>query len=180
MSNDTYSVWSQHIQAEVMLFLLKHVYSHPSSSSPGNKFSSNHACVMVAGVWCYASVFAVGPLAWWGSFGPEPYGTACCINWYEPNNFCDKKLVPIQHVKCFCNNVAYFFLSICQGTIHPTMSLPCLTSSVSLSSVMCSRVPSSSSPTPSSCSQWGGLAKPLNNTFRHKPKWQMPTLSLSR
>ncbi|XP_057213151.1 opsin 7, group member c [Triplophysa rosa] len=52
----------------------------------GNKFSSNHACVMVAGVWCYASVFAVGPLARWGSFGPEPYGTACCINWYYPSH----------------------------------------------------------------------------------------------
>ncbi|XP_056628624.1 opsin 7, group member c isoform X2 [Triplophysa dalaica] len=52
----------------------------------GNKFSSNHACVMVAGVWCYASLFAVGPLARWGSFGPEPYGTACCINWYYPSH----------------------------------------------------------------------------------------------
>uniref|UniRef100_A0A672PA20 Opsin 7, group member c n=1 Tax=Sinocyclocheilus grahami TaxID=75366 RepID=A0A672PA20_SINGR len=31
-------------------------------------------------------VFAVGPLAHWGSFGPEPYGTACCINWYTPSH----------------------------------------------------------------------------------------------
>lgn len=45
---------------------------------------------MVVGVWCYAFLFAIGPLAQWGSFGPEPYGTACCINWYEPNNFSDK------------------------------------------------------------------------------------------
>uniref|UniRef100_A0A671PG89 Opsin 7, group member c n=1 Tax=Sinocyclocheilus anshuiensis TaxID=1608454 RepID=A0A671PG89_9TELE len=52
----------------------------------GNKFSSSDACVMVVGVWCYASVFAVGPLAHWGSFGPEPYGTACCINWYTPSH----------------------------------------------------------------------------------------------
>lgn len=42
---------------------------------------------MVVGVWCYASVFAVGPLAHWGSFGPEPYGTACCINWYGHKYF---------------------------------------------------------------------------------------------
>ncbi|XP_073765756.1 opsin 7, group member c isoform X1 [Danio rerio] len=41
---------------------------------------------MVIGVWCYASVFAVGPLVHWGSFGPEPYGTACCINWYTPSH----------------------------------------------------------------------------------------------
>ncbi|CAM4716451.1 unnamed protein product [Leuciscus chuanchicus] len=52
----------------------------------GNKFSSNHACVMVIGVWFYASVFAVGPLVHWGSFAPEPYGTACCINWYSPSH----------------------------------------------------------------------------------------------
>ncbi|TRY66876.1 hypothetical protein DNTS_033040 [Danionella cerebrum] len=50
----------------------------------GNKFSSSHARVMLAGVWFYASVFALGPLGNWGSFGPEPYGTACCINWYTP------------------------------------------------------------------------------------------------
>ncbi|XP_051508522.1 opsin 7, group member c [Myxocyprinus asiaticus] len=50
----------------------------------GNKFSSSHARVMVVAVWCYAFVFAVGPLLHWGSFGPEPYGTACCINWYTP------------------------------------------------------------------------------------------------
>ncbi|XP_067096724.1 opsin 7, group member d [Osmerus mordax] len=52
----------------------------------GNKFSSSHACLLVAGVWCYASVFAVGPLAHWGRYGAEPYGTACCINWHAPNN----------------------------------------------------------------------------------------------
>ncbi|XP_043102453.1 opsin 7, group member c isoform X2 [Puntigrus tetrazona] len=52
----------------------------------GNKFSSSHACAMVVGVWCYSLVFAVGPLAHWGGFGPEPYGTACCINWYAPSH----------------------------------------------------------------------------------------------
>lgn len=47
----------------------------------GNKFSYSHACLMIVGVWCYAMVFAVGPLANWGHYGPEPYGTACCIDW---------------------------------------------------------------------------------------------------
>lgn len=47
----------------------------------GNKFSYSHAYLMIVGVWCYASVFAVGPLARWGHYGPEPYGTACCIDW---------------------------------------------------------------------------------------------------
>jgi len=39
----------------------------------------------VAGVWCYAMVFAVGPLSGWGWYGAEPYGTACCIDWMGPS-----------------------------------------------------------------------------------------------
>lgn len=54
-------------------------------SSPGNKFSYCHACILVAGIWCYAAVFAVGPLSGWGEYGAEPYGTACCINWHAPS-----------------------------------------------------------------------------------------------
>uniref|UniRef100_A0A8C9S538 Opsin 7, group member d n=1 Tax=Scleropages formosus TaxID=113540 RepID=A0A8C9S538_SCLFO len=50
----------------------------------GNKFSSSHACLLVLASWCYAFIFAVGPLAQWGRYGAEPYGTACCINWYAP------------------------------------------------------------------------------------------------
>ncbi|KAK5863704.1 hypothetical protein PBY51_000715 [Eleginops maclovinus] len=50
----------------------------------GNKFSYCHAYMLVAGVWCYAGIFALGPLSGWGEYGPEPYGTACCINWEAP------------------------------------------------------------------------------------------------
>ncbi|NWW72425.1 OPN5 protein, partial [Climacteris rufus] len=32
-------------------------------------------------VWAYALAFAAAPLARWGTYGPEPYGTACCIAW---------------------------------------------------------------------------------------------------
>ncbi|XP_054902302.1 opsin 7, group member b [Poeciliopsis prolifica] len=52
----------------------------------GNKFSYCHASLLVAGIWCYAGVFAVGPLSGWGEYGAEPYGTACCINWHAPNH----------------------------------------------------------------------------------------------
>ncbi|XP_054654629.1 opsin-5-like isoform X2 [Dunckerocampus dactyliophorus] len=52
----------------------------------GSKFSSSHARLLVAGVWCYATVFAVGPLAQWGRYSLEPYGTACCIDWHAPNH----------------------------------------------------------------------------------------------
>lgn len=54
-------------------------------TSLGNKFSYCHACMLVAGVWCYAGVFAIGPLSGWGEYGAEPYGTACCINWHAPS-----------------------------------------------------------------------------------------------
>nr|XP_015823557.2 opsin 7, group member b isoform X2 [Nothobranchius furzeri] len=51
----------------------------------GNKFSYCHASLLVACIWCYAGVFAVGPLSGWGEYGPEPYGTACCIDWHAPS-----------------------------------------------------------------------------------------------
>ncbi|XP_016109263.1 opsin-5-like [Sinocyclocheilus grahami] len=51
----------------------------------GNKLSSSHARLLVVGVWCYAAVFAVGPLSGWGQYGSEPYGTACCIDWHAPS-----------------------------------------------------------------------------------------------
>ena len=67
----------------------------------GNKFSSSHARLLVVGVWCYASVFAVGPLAQWGHYSPEPYGTACCIDWHAPNH----ELSALSYIVClflFC------------------------------------------------------------------------------
>ncbi|XP_034393453.1 opsin 7, group member b [Cyclopterus lumpus] len=67
----------------------------------GNKFSFSHACLLVAGVWCYAAVFAVGPLSGWGEYGAEPYGTACCINWEAPS----RSPVAMSYIVClffFC------------------------------------------------------------------------------
>ncbi|XP_061114928.1 opsin 7, group member b [Conger conger] len=67
----------------------------------GNKFSSFHARFLVVGVWCYASIFAVGPLAQWGRYGPEPYGTACCIDWKASNT----ELLAMSYIVClflFC------------------------------------------------------------------------------
>ncbi|XP_069507362.1 opsin-5-like [Ambystoma mexicanum] len=51
----------------------------------GNKFSPTHARILLLCVWAYAFVFATAPLADWGSYGPEPYGTACCIDWKASN-----------------------------------------------------------------------------------------------
>lgn len=77
----------------------KHLFLSPVSS--GNKFSSSHARLLVVGVWCYASVFAVGPLAQWGHYSVEPYGTACCIDWHAPNH----ELSALSYIIClffFC------------------------------------------------------------------------------
>ncbi|XP_042561072.1 opsin-5-like [Clupea harengus] len=51
----------------------------------GSKFSPRYACLLVLCSWCYALIFAVGPATGWGEYGPEPYGTACCINWHLPH-----------------------------------------------------------------------------------------------
>ncbi|XP_041273694.1 opsin-5-like [Onychostruthus taczanowskii] len=47
----------------------------------GSRFSRGHAAGLLPAVWAYALAFASAPLARWGSYGPEPYGTACCVTW---------------------------------------------------------------------------------------------------
>uniref|UniRef100_A0A3B4ZX99 Opsin 7, group member a n=1 Tax=Stegastes partitus TaxID=144197 RepID=A0A3B4ZX99_9TELE len=51
----------------------------------GNRFNSAHGCLLIACAWVYALLFACSPLAHWGEYGPEPYGTACCIDWRLSN-----------------------------------------------------------------------------------------------
>lgn len=51
----------------------------------GNRFNSIHGCLLIACAWVYALLFASSPLADWGKYGPEPYGTACCIDWRLSN-----------------------------------------------------------------------------------------------
>ncbi|OCT62358.1 opsin-5 [Xenopus laevis] len=51
----------------------------------GNKFSTAHSRILLLGIWAYAGLFATAPLADWGKYGPEPYGTACCIDWNASN-----------------------------------------------------------------------------------------------
>lgn len=36
---------------------------------------------MITGIWLYASLWALLPLLGWGSYGPEPFGLACSIDW---------------------------------------------------------------------------------------------------
>ncbi|MEQ2228165.1 hypothetical protein ILYODFUR_006097 [Ilyodon furcidens] len=51
----------------------------------GNSFKPLHGQLLIACAWVYALLFACPPLAHWGEYGPEPYGTACCIDWRLSN-----------------------------------------------------------------------------------------------
>ncbi|XP_024128954.1 opsin 7, group member a isoform X3 [Oryzias melastigma] len=51
----------------------------------GNRFTSFHGRLLIACAWFYALLFACSPLVHWGEYGPEPYGTACCIDWRLSN-----------------------------------------------------------------------------------------------
>ncbi|XP_031760459.1 opsin-5-like [Xenopus tropicalis] len=51
----------------------------------GNRFGHKQGCFLVACAWLYAAIFAFSPLLHWGEYGAEPYGTACCIDWYSSN-----------------------------------------------------------------------------------------------
>ncbi|XP_038657203.1 opsin-5-like [Scyliorhinus canicula] len=54
-------------------------------STYGNRFTLEYARLLTTSSWAYASIFAISPLANWGHYGLEPYGTGCCIVWKAPN-----------------------------------------------------------------------------------------------
>ncbi|XP_061835537.1 opsin-5-like [Nerophis lumbriciformis] len=51
----------------------------------GNRFNNFHGCLLISCAWVFALLFACCPLVHWGEYGPEPYGTACCIDWRLSN-----------------------------------------------------------------------------------------------
>ncbi|CAL1579559.1 unnamed protein product [Knipowitschia caucasica] len=51
----------------------------------GNRFKALHGGLLIGLAWLYALLFATAPLLHWGEYGPEPYGTACCIDWRLSN-----------------------------------------------------------------------------------------------
>ncbi|XP_053323871.1 opsin-5-like [Spea bombifrons] len=51
----------------------------------GNRLDRRLGCILVACAWAFAGIFAFCPLLHWGEYGVEPYGTACCIDWYSSN-----------------------------------------------------------------------------------------------
>ena len=51
------------------------------STVTGKRLSPAHSRLLIGCCWAYALLFACSPLLHWGAYGPEPYGTACCIDW---------------------------------------------------------------------------------------------------
>ncbi|KAM7123093.1 opsin-5-like [Ciconia maguari] len=68
----------------------------------GNRFRREHGQILIACAWTYAAIFACSPLAHWGEYGAEPYGTACCIDWRSTNvNAVDMSYTVVLFVFCF-------------------------------------------------------------------------------
>ncbi|XP_070705969.1 opsin 8, group member a [Pempheris klunzingeri] len=52
-----------------------------SPPKKGIKFQRRTISILISGIWLYASLWALFPLLGWGSYGPEPFGLACSIDW---------------------------------------------------------------------------------------------------
>uniref|UniRef100_A0A672TUE3 G-protein coupled receptors family 1 profile domain-containing protein n=1 Tax=Strigops habroptila TaxID=2489341 RepID=A0A672TUE3_STRHB len=80
----------------------------------GNRFKREHGQILIACAWTYAAVFAWSPLAHWGEYGAEPYGTACCIDWRSTNvNVMAMSYTLVLFVFCFilpCGVIGVYFL----------------------------------------------------------------------
>lgn len=48
---------------------------------PGVRFQKKTINVVISVIWLYACLWAAFPLLGWGSYGPEPFGLACSVDW---------------------------------------------------------------------------------------------------
>ncbi|XP_036943182.1 opsin 8, group member a [Acanthopagrus latus] len=52
-----------------------------SPPKTGIRFKRRTIIMVICGIWLYAILWALFPLLGWGSYGPEPFGLACSIDW---------------------------------------------------------------------------------------------------
>ncbi|XP_039981948.1 opsin 8, group member a [Xiphias gladius] len=52
-----------------------------SPPKTGMTFQRRTVSIVISGIWLYAGLWALFPLLGWGSYGPEPFGLACSIDW---------------------------------------------------------------------------------------------------
>lgn len=50
---------------------------------PGQWVEKRHISLSIVLVWVYTFFWAFLPAFGFGTYGPEPYGTSCTINWYR-------------------------------------------------------------------------------------------------
>ncbi|TKS79768.1 G-protein coupled receptor 136 [Collichthys lucidus] len=91
------AVWENSV---LHIRVLRHVVWHLQSdhSNPAKHGVLCESMLSALCSWVYALLFACSPLVHWGEYGPEPYGTACCIDWRQSN----------QHVTARSYTVALF------------------------------------------------------------------------
>uniref|UniRef100_A0A3P8TJI7 Opsin 8, group member a n=1 Tax=Amphiprion percula TaxID=161767 RepID=A0A3P8TJI7_AMPPE len=52
-----------------------------SPPKTGIKFQRRTISLVISGIWLFAGLWALFPLLGWGSYGPEPFGLACSVDW---------------------------------------------------------------------------------------------------
>ncbi|XP_069014876.1 opsin 8, group member a [Embiotoca jacksoni] len=52
-----------------------------SPPKTGIRFQRRTISIVISGIWLYAGLWALLPLLGWGSYGPEPFGLACSVDW---------------------------------------------------------------------------------------------------
>ncbi|XP_041964075.1 opsin-5-like [Alosa sapidissima] len=74
-----------------------------SSLRYGQWIERRHASVAVLMVWFYTLFWASLPAVGFGSYGPEPFGTSCTINWWRMKlSLNDRAYIFLILTLCFC------------------------------------------------------------------------------
>ncbi|KAM6968305.1 opsin 9 [Aplochiton taeniatus] len=68
----------------------------------GQWIERRHASISIMVVWAYTMFWALLPAFGFGSYGPEPFGTSCTINWWRMKSFLnDRVYIFLILVLCF-------------------------------------------------------------------------------
>ena len=95
---------------KIVCFSLSKILCFPLAAS----FISQHTWAFILSSYVYASIWAFTPVLGWGSYGVEPYGTSCTIQWNRSKGFVTLMLLlcillPVVIMKC-CYGSVYVYL----------------------------------------------------------------------
>ncbi|XP_068426048.1 opsin 9 [Clinocottus analis] len=66
----------------------------------GQWIERRHVSLSIVLVWVYASFWALLPAFGFGSYGPEPYGTSCTINWWSMRSSLNDRIYIVLILIC--------------------------------------------------------------------------------